>query len=196
MKICYLSHFTWPEELSKNCLCVKSAATVTRRWIGSHPILTGAMQLSRACSLLAAWVIWAFSQLPFLSGVENPIVWRESWLPLELCGLGLPQDEDPPLHVCFQACSVGSFKAGTWSWTPRSSFCIVCRCSSQVSNWPPSMALCGRSVHGGQLTLETSFLSSSSNKLSQVDSYPDLRQAGGFRTWTAGLRRAIALLIR
>lgn len=188
MKRCFLSHVTWPAELSKTCLCVESAA-VTRLWIGSHPIWTGAMQLSRACSLLPAWLIRAFSQLPLLSGGENPIVWRESRLPLELCSLGLPQGEDPPLHVCFQAYSEGSLEAGTWSWTPRRSFCILCRCSSQASNWPPSTALCGRS--GGQLMLELS----SSIKLSQVDSYPDLLQAGGFRTWAAGLRRAIALPI-
>lgn len=196
MKICNLTHVTWPAELSKNCLCLESAATVTRLWIGSHPILTGAMQLSRACSLLPTWVIWAFSQLPLHSGGENPVVWRESLLPVELGSLGLPQDEKPPLHVCFQACSVGSFKAGTWSWTVRSSFCILCRCSSQRSNWRPSMALCGRRLRGGQLALESSFLSSSSIKLSQVDSYPDLLQAEGFRRWAAGLRRAIPVLIR
>lgn len=196
MKIYYLSHFTWPAELSKKCLCLESAATVTLLWIGSQPILTGAMQLNRASSLLAAWVIWAFSQLPLHSGGKNPVVWRDSWLPYELCSLGLPQDEEPALYVCFQACSVGSFKAGTWSWTLRSSFCIICRCSSQLSNWPPSMALCGRGILGGQLTLETSFLPSSSIKLSQVDSYPDLLQAGGFRKWAAGLRRATPLLIR
>lgn len=113
MKIYYLSHFTWPAELSKNCLCLESAATVTRLWTGSHPISTGATRLSRACSLLAVWVMWALSQLPSDSGGENPVVWRESWLPYELCSPGLPQDEEPPLHVCFQARSVGFFKAGT-----------------------------------------------------------------------------------
>lgn len=196
MKIYYLGHFTWPAELSGNCLCLESVATVTRLWIGSHPILTGAMQLSWACSLLPTWVIWAFPQLPLHSGVEKPVVWRESWLPYELCSLGLPQDEEPPLHVCFQACSIGSFKAGTSSWTLRSSFCILCRCSSQLSNWPPSMALCGRRIRAVQLSLESSFLPSSSIMLSQVDSYPDLLHAGGFCTWAAGLRKAIPLPIR
>lgn len=170
MTLLGITCFTWPAEWSKDWLCLQASAPVTLLWIGSHPILTGARQLSWVCSFLGACMIWALSQLPLRSGGENETVWRDSWLPNELWhSLGLPHEDEPLLKeglpVCLQACALGSLwragvdvarslKAGTWSWTGarRRSLCILCRCSSQPSSWPPSIALWGRGKRGGRET--------------------------------------------
>lgn len=157
MTLLGVTSFTWPADGSKNWLCLQASNPVTLLRIGSHPILTGARQLSRVCSFPGACMIWALSQLPLRSGGENETVWRDSWLPNELWhSLGLPHEDEPLLKegapVCLHACPVGSLwragmdvvrslKPGSRTGARRRSLCILCSCSIQPSSWPPSMAL-------------------------------------------------------
>lgn len=162
--------FTWPADWSENFWWQASATIITLLWIGSHPILTGAILLRWAFSFFGACIIWVLSQLPLCSGGEINPVWRDSWLPSELSHrLGLPHEDELLLKDgipgCLQARPVASLwragmddvrslKAGTWSWTGalRSSLSILCRCSSQPSSCRPSMALWGRGACGGRET--------------------------------------------
>lgn len=200
---CCYRWFTWLAELSTNCLCLESPATVTLLWIGSHPILTGARLLSWGCSFPGAWMIWALCQLPLRSGAEKFPVWRDSWDKLRC--LRFSHGDETLLKEgvsgCFQACPAGSLwragmdifslKVGTSSWTGtlKRSRCILCRFFNQLSNRPPSMALRGRGVRGVRETLEQS--PSSAIKVSHWESSPDLLQPGAVRRWAAGLRRVI-----